>query len=188
MPALVRVFRRRMTSGQDARVPSLRRSASFGPGEYVSANGIEDFRQKTPKNSVEIAKLLLDAGAEVNAESDAYGGRPTTLRLTATSCHPEAAGLSIPLMELLISRGAPIEAKDESFDGTPLEWALYAWGNASERAARGDYYEVVALLVRADATLKSQWLEVNDEHRRRAVRKLRSDPRMLAALRGEMPR
>ncbi len=34
---------------------------------YVAANGVEDFRQKTPDNIVEIAKLLLDAGAEVNA-------------------------------------------------------------------------------------------------------------------------
>ena len=28
---------------------------------YVSANGVEDFRQKTPKNAVEIAKTLLQA-------------------------------------------------------------------------------------------------------------------------------
>src|SRR5258708_68383 len=41
---------------------------------YVSANGVENFRQKTPKNIVEITKLLLKAGADVNAESDAYGG------------------------------------------------------------------------------------------------------------------
>src|SRR5262249_49711093 len=47
---------------------------------YVSANGVEDFRQKTPKNIVEIAKLLLEAGADVNAESDAYGsGSKATL-------------------------------------------------------------------------------------------------------------
>jgi hypothetical protein len=52
---------------------------------YVSANGVEGFRQKTPKNIVEITKLLLKAGADVNAESDAYGGRSTTLGLTATS-------------------------------------------------------------------------------------------------------
>lgn len=36
---------------------------------YVSTNGVEDFRQKTPKNIVDVARLLLDAGAEVNAES-----------------------------------------------------------------------------------------------------------------------
>lgn len=79
---------------------------------YVSANGVEDFRQKTPPNIVEIAKLVLDAGAEVNAESDAYRGRCTTLGLTATSCHPHNAGVQIPLMELLIERGAVIDGPD----------------------------------------------------------------------------
>ena len=76
---------------------------------YVSANGIEDFRQKTPKNIVEIASLLLKAGADVNAESDAYGGRSTTLGLTATSCHPENAGVQIPIIELLIGNGAMLD-------------------------------------------------------------------------------
>lgn len=33
----------------------------------------------------------MDAGADVNAESEACGGRSTTLGLTATSYHPEAA-------------------------------------------------------------------------------------------------
>ncbi len=68
---------------------------------YVSANGIEDFRQKTPANIVEMTKLLLDAGADVNAESDAYRGRSTTLGLTATSCHPAEAGVQLPLIDLL---------------------------------------------------------------------------------------
>ncbi|HEV7424747.1 MAG TPA: ankyrin repeat domain-containing protein [Thermoanaerobaculia bacterium] len=76
---------------------------------YVSANGIEDFRQRTPSNIVAITRLLLDAGAEVNAESDAYGGHSMTLGLVATSVHPEAAGVQIELMELLIDRGAMIE-------------------------------------------------------------------------------
>jgi ankyrin repeat protein len=81
---------------------------------YVSANGVEDFRQKTPENTVEIAKLLLQAGADVNAESDAYGGGSTTLGLTATSFHPEVAGLQLPLMELLIAHGAIIDVPDGS--------------------------------------------------------------------------
>jgi ankyrin repeat protein len=76
---------------------------------YVSANGIEDFRQRTPPNIVEIAQLLLDAGADVNAESDAYRGRSMALGLTATSVHPEAAGVQIELLELLLGRGAIIE-------------------------------------------------------------------------------
>ena len=79
---------------------------------YVSANGVEDFRQRTPENIVAIAELLLKAGADVNAESDAYGGRSTTLGLTATSCHPENAGVQISLMELLIGHGAIIDGPD----------------------------------------------------------------------------
>jgi ankyrin repeat protein len=79
---------------------------------YVSANGVEDFRQKTPENIVEIAKLLLDAGADVNAGSEAYGGRSATLGLTSTSWHPQEAGVQLPLMELLIERGAIIDGPD----------------------------------------------------------------------------
>lgn len=77
---------------------------------YVSANGLEGFRQKTPGNIVEIARLLLDAGADANAESDAYGGWSTALGLTATSCHPANAGVQIPLLALLIERGAALAA------------------------------------------------------------------------------
>jgi ankyrin repeat protein len=79
---------------------------------YVSANGVEDFRQKTPKNIVQITKLLLGAGADVNAQSDAYGGHSTTLGLTATSCHPDKAGVQLSLMELLIGHGATIDGPD----------------------------------------------------------------------------
>ncbi len=276
---------------------------------YVSANGVEDFRQKTPKNILEITTLLLNAGADVNAESDAYGGRSTTLGLTATSWHPEHAGLQLPLIELLIDhgavidgpdggsavngclhngrgeaaeffatrgahldlegaagvgrldvvksffnhdgglkppateqqakdgfawacefgrtsvvefllergvkidaklkhdgqtglhwaacgghaetvdallrRGARVDAKDDSYGGTPLGWTLYAWGNAAEHEIRrGHYYEVVARLIQGGSILDPQWYS-DDEDRRRAVAKARSDPRMLAALRGE---
>lgn len=96
---------------------------------YVSANGIEDFRQKTPKNIVEIARLLLRAGADVNAESGAYGGRSTTLGLTATSCHPEDAGVQIPLLELLIEHGATIDGPD---GGSAVNGCL---GNGRRQAA-----------------------------------------------------
>ncbi len=39
---------------------------------YVAANGVENVRQKTPPNAVEVAIVLLDAGAEVDALADAY--------------------------------------------------------------------------------------------------------------------
>jgi Ankyrin repeats (3 copies) len=274
---------------------------------YVSANGVEDFRQKTPRNIVEIAKLLLDGGAAVDAESDAYGGRSTTLGLTATSCHPEVAGVQIPLLELLIDRGAMIDAPDGgscvvgclrngrwlaaeyvasrgarldlegaaglgrldvvqtffSHDGSlrppssntqmnhglgwacefghtavvdfllrkgvnteaklrhgetalhwaafgahleavkllldhgasvdvidktyrsaPLGWALHGWLTSLEQK---QFFEVVALLVRASAQQDPKWLNT-DQVPHDLAEKIRADPRMQAALRGEMPR
>jgi len=72
---------------------------------YVAANGFEDYRQKTPANALEIAKILLDAGAKVDATSDSYG-EDTTLALVATSVHPKRAGVQIGLMQLLLDRGA----------------------------------------------------------------------------------
>jgi len=78
---------------------------------YVSANGVEDYRQKTPKNIVAIATLLLDAGADVNATADMYGSADTTLMLTATSIHPYKAGVLAPLIDLLIARGAVIHPR-----------------------------------------------------------------------------
>jgi ankyrin repeat protein len=81
---------------------------------YVAANGVEDFRQKTPTNAVEIAKILLKAGAEVDAENTDYG-RGTTLRLVATSVHPARAGVQITLLQLLLEAGA-------SPDGLPGGW------------------------------------------------------------------
>jgi hypothetical protein len=76
---------------------------------YVAANGVEDYRQVTPPNVLEVARLLLDAGADVDAESAAYGGGSTVLGLTATSVHPRRAGVQIPLLDLLLERGAALE-------------------------------------------------------------------------------
>jgi ankyrin repeat protein len=94
---------------------------------YVAANGVEDVRQKTPANIVEITKLLLDSGAEVDAESDAYGGRCTTLGLAATSAHPERAGVQSELIDVLLERGAVMD-----YPGSIVNACL---GNGRGRAA-----------------------------------------------------
>jgi ankyrin repeat protein len=279
---------------------------------YVSANGVESFRQKTPKNIVEITNLLLDAGADVDAESDAYGGC-TALGLVATSVHPERAGVQIALLrtlldrganlqhpsaagnnhsvvhgciangqpaaarfladlgapldlegaatvgrldvlqsyfdesgarrpetnpkqiesgflyacgygrldaakflldrgvdpatrdddgqtalhwaawgpeidaiKLLLERGAPVDVKDYRFHATPLDMALWTWNNTPEEEARERCYEMIALLAKAGAKLDPQQWNDPDEDRPGMLEKIRSDPRMLAALRGEM--
>ncbi len=131
---------------------------------YVSANGVEDFRQKTPKNAVEIAELLLQAGAEVDAVANAYG-KDTTLGLVATSIHPKVAGVQMALLETLLAAGADV-------NGTPGGWnplisALHnGRGDAAEflakRGARLDlegaagagWLDVVKSFFSADGSLK----------------------------------
>jgi WD40 repeat protein len=100
---------------------------------YVSANGIEDFRQVTPRNIVALTRLLLDAGADVNATSDAYGGGSTALGLVATSVHPEQAGVQIELLETLLSHGARIEGEQAGNDHGVVRGCL---ANGQPAAAR----------------------------------------------------
>jgi ankyrin repeat protein len=95
---------------------------------YVAANGVENFRQKTPKNIVEITKLLLDAGSEVDAASQAYGKAATALGLAATSYHPAKAGIQLELLDELLRAGA-------SVDGAPGGWNPLV---ASLHNGRGD--------------------------------------------------
>ena len=118
---------------------------------YVSANGVEDFRQITPPNIVDITKLLLDHGAEVNAESEAYGGGSTALGLAATSIHPEKAGVQIELLELLLSRGAEIEKPGLTGNQSSAVWGCLANGQGgaarffADRGARMNLAEAAGV-------------------------------------------
>lgn len=100
---------------------------------YVSANGVEDYRQVTPTNIVAMTELLLEAGADVNAVSDAYGGGSTVLGLTATSAHPERAGVQIELLETLLRHGARIDGEQA---GNRNSIVLGCLANGQPRAAR----------------------------------------------------
>jgi hypothetical protein len=68
---------------------------------YVSANGVEGYRQVSPSNAAEIAEILLAAGADVDAEADVYGGRHTPLGLVATSGPPFIAGVQQEVIDVL---------------------------------------------------------------------------------------
>src|SRR5205085_3626112 len=91
---------------------------------YVAANGVEDFRQKSPGNAVEVATLLLDAGAEVDALADTYGKDTyqTTMNLLVSSTHPAATGVQVPLVHLLVDRGANVNGLAN--DSSPLVTAI----------------------------------------------------------------
>ena len=92
-------------------------------GCTVAANGVENFRQRTPPNIVRIAECLLDAGADVKATCDVYGGGADTLGLVVTSAHPRAIGVQLPLTDLLLARGAilrPRLVRDSLANGCPM--------------------------------------------------------------------
>jgi hypothetical protein len=76
---------------------------------YVAANGVENFRQRTPQNIVSIADTLLRAGADVNTPADLYGGGASVLGLAVTSIYPIRAGVIEPLVELLLQHGAAVD-------------------------------------------------------------------------------
>ncbi len=111
----------------DAR-PELVRARSPFPHNamllhHVAANGIEVERQlQSPQNAVDIARLLLERGADPDAVCDAYSGRDTTLTLLVSSAHPASAGVQAPLVEELCRGGARVDGLDD--DGAPLFTAL----------------------------------------------------------------
>lgn len=73
---------------------------------YVGSNGVETHRQVVPSNLPAITRLLLDAGADVNAEAHMYGGGRSTLALVITSDHPVQAGVAEEIVSILIEAGA----------------------------------------------------------------------------------
>jgi hypothetical protein len=120
---------------------------------YVSANGVENYRQRTPPNIVAITRRLLDAGAEVDATCDVYRGGATTLYLTVTSAHPRAAGVQNELADLLLARGAQMHPgilRDCLANGCPEAAAhllsLGASVDLEEAAGVGDVAAVRRLL------------------------------------------
>jgi ankyrin repeat protein len=121
---------------------------------YVGANGVEV--QRSPKNAPAIARILLEAGAEVDAPAPIYPGVPhynTTLCCTVTSVHPYLAGVQASLVDVLVDHGARVDGIDN--DGAPLGCALlFGYTEAAERlalrGARVDNLIYAAGLGRAD--------------------------------------
>ena len=104
---------------------------------YLSANGVEDFRQKTPANAVAIARFLLESGAEVDALAETYGGGPlqTTMNLLVSSIHPAKAGVQPALAEVLLDFGAAIDGVLN--DGAPIMMAIdFGYPDAVDALAR----------------------------------------------------
>ena len=142
---------------------------------YLAANGVEGHRQRSPTNAVAIARLLLDAGADPNALSSAYGGQCTTLALLVSSSPTAEAGTQMPLVEALVTSGASLEPAGTGQWTSPLATALVFGFNATAEAlvrlgAKVDNVAVAAGLGRMDdVTRLLPSASTEDRHRALAL-------------------
>jgi ankyrin repeat protein len=104
---------------------------------YVAANGVEGYRQKSPKNAALVATRLLEAGAEPDALASMYGGRCTTMSMLVSSSPPAEAGVQVALVDALVDHGASVEASGSGAWTSPLMTALaFSFGDAAEALVR----------------------------------------------------
>jgi ankyrin repeat protein len=150
-PALATARSERVTD----RDPPVHRATLL---HYVAANGVEDVRQRSPQNAVEVARLLLDAGADANALADMYGGQCSTLSMLVSSTPPARAGVQVPLIDVLADFGASVESTGEGHWSSPLVTALvFGFRDAAEalvrRGARVDSLAAAAGLGRLETVV-----------------------------------
>lgn len=132
-------------SSKDDLLEALRNAGTREIAEILLANGA-DFQQiskfcllSAPGSNIEIARLFLERGADINAASTGNGYTP--LHFAAHKAYPELA-------KFLIDHGAQLEARDE--DGhTPLHIAI--WVGKFEKDPKSK--EIVELLLREGADL-----------------------------------
>ena len=89
---------------------------------YVAANGVEDERQRTSVNAVDVANVLIDAGAEIDATFLDGGSGTTPLVSLVTSFHPHKSGVAAELVSVFVNAGARVDGLKG--DGEPLRLAL----------------------------------------------------------------
>ena len=89
---------------------------------YVAANGVEDERQRTPVNAVDVANVLIDAGAEIDATFLDGESGTTPLVSLVTSFHPHKAGVAAAFVIVFVNAGARVDGLKG--DGEPLRLAL----------------------------------------------------------------
>lgn len=150
---------------------------------YVAANGVEGSRQRTPHNVVEIAKLLLERGAEADALAEMYDARCTTMSMLLSSSHPAQAGLQGKLAEALLDHGAACEGPGSNWQSALLTALAFGFRDTAEiladwgapvntlaaAAGLGRLEEAARLLPAADARDRHTALALAAQHGHAAV-------------------
>ena len=145
---------------------------------YIAANGVEGVRQKTPSNVIEVAKLLLDAGADPDAVAVMYDNLCTTMSMLVSSAHPAQAGVQAELAELLLDYGARHVGPGSEWRSTVKAALAFGYTETAERLARrgapiddlptaaglGRMDEAVKLLPTADSQSRHEALALASQH------------------------
>jgi hypothetical protein len=110
---------------------------------HVAGNPWRD--ANLPANILDIARLLLDAGADVNAETLGPNGG-TTMGLLVTGKQASDMDITGPLMDLLLQYGATLDLDDPAaLDATLANHAPRAAEKMIELGARPDVFAAAAL-------------------------------------------
>ncbi|MEM7365065.1 MAG: ankyrin repeat domain-containing protein [Pseudomonadota bacterium] len=136
-------------------------AGKFG-GYYLARNADSWLPDADEQKSVEIARLLLAAGADINqpgGQSNVWGGTPL---------HCAVWYGNLALTRFLIEQGADIELNEMvgGSGGTPMEWAVYQ-GERLEGVVEiliegGAHYSVIDLLLVKSRRL---WDELGDPNK-----------------------
>lgn len=92
-----------------------------------------------------IVKLLLDAGADVNAQEGNYS-KSTPLHWAATGGHLE-------VVKLLVEHGAKLDIRDNWNNLTPVGWATILHYDSGDRPMGNDHQEIREYLLQRGANL-----------------------------------
>lgn len=122
---------------------------------YLAANGVEGYRQHSPKNAVAIARKLLDSGADPDALAWMYESMSTTISMLVSSTPPAEAGVQVPLVEVLLDYGASPNGAGTGAWISPVRTALvFGFVDAAQvlvrRGARIETLSISAGLGRLD--------------------------------------
>jgi ankyrin repeat protein len=110
-----------------------------------SRGRLEGLLPPLPQNSVDIARVLLNAGADVNAVTLGPSAN-TTMGLLVTSKQASDAGVTGPLMDLLLERGATLDlTKPDVLDASLANHAPRAAEKMIALGATPDLFAYAAL-------------------------------------------
>jgi hypothetical protein len=92
--------------------------------------------------NADMIKLLIEAGADVNA----YIDRSSGFHSHASALHQAIYSGSLEAVKTLIDAGADLHAIDRIYEGTPLGWAQHIQTEVPDEAKRKQYAEIEMLL------------------------------------------